>query len=67
MVNTEWLNIVKNWFLLCLCVVFIGNDNELIEYAAHCHENVLRDMEVISSECYSTCGIMFYLKWFAGV
>uniref|UniRef100_UPI000AB46BA8 hypothetical protein n=1 Tax=Vibrio harveyi TaxID=669 RepID=UPI000AB46BA8 len=63
----EWLNIVKNWFLLCLCVVFIGNDNELIEYAAHCHENVLRDMEVISSECYSTCGVMFYLKWFAGV
>ncbi len=67
MMNTEWLNIVKNWFLLCLCVVFIGNDNELIEYAAHCHENVLLDMEVISSECHSTCGVMFYLKWFTGV
>ena len=67
MMNTEWLNIVKNWFLLCLCVVFIGNDNELIEYAAHCHENVLRDMKVIYSECYSTCRVMFYLKWFAGV
>ncbi|CAH1546169.1 hypothetical protein THF5H11_70066 [Vibrio jasicida] len=67
MVGTERLNIVKNWFLLCICVVFIGNNNELIEYAEHCHENVPREMIVISSECYSTCGVMHCLKWFAGV
>lgn len=67
MVGTEWLNIVKNWFLLCIRAVFIGNSNELIEYAAHCHENVLREMKVISSECYSTCGVIHCLKWFAGV
>jgi len=48
-------------------VVFIGIDNELIEYAAHCHENVLQDLEVVSSGCYSTCGVMYCLKWFAVV
>jgi hypothetical protein len=48
-------------------VVFIGIGNELIEYAAHCHENVLLELEVVSSGCYSTCGVMYCLKWFAVV
>lgn len=50
--GTEWLNIVKNWFFLCICVIFIGNNNELIEYAEYCHENVPGNLIVISSKCY---------------